>query len=314
MVSFIVDLHILRPRSPVLMKMKDVFDVVHSPVWSWPGTSVLPGGTLMAQATAAAYQTVESDFAIDSLTTHFLSGPDPKIPLRIRIQRPSDGGRFVTRVAVVEQNGRNMVHVFCSFVRASALGGSSMTHRVSRQSTQTVDAITLDDLELAKSDLGPYMKFQRLPLVSNTVASNSKENAPESMIYTSVATISPKISSSDSQIHAIGIIGLSDYHVLDAPPTLHGLTFGLPRINDTTRTRTEHNFKMYTTLNHTIHFHLHNDFRADDLCYIEVNSPWAGERRAEILSRIFDRSGRLIATCKQEAYYVLKEDAKDSRL
>lgn len=157
-------------------------------------------------------------------------------------------------------------------------------------------------------------KFQRLPLVRNNSISNSKEGAPESMIYTSVATIFPSIRSSDNQIHAIGIIGLSDYHVLDAAPTLHGLTFGLPRINDTTRTPTKHKFKLYTTLNHTIHFHAHEGFRADDLCYIEVTSPWAGGRRAELQSRIFGRSGRLIATCVQEAYYVLKEDAKESRL
>lgn len=111
----------------------------------------------MAQATAAAYRTVDVDFAIDNLTTHFLSGPDPRSPLRLRVERVSDGGRFVTRTVFVEQNGRKMVHVFCSFVRASTLGGGSMIHSVSRQSSQTVNSITLDDLELAKSDLGPYM-------------------------------------------------------------------------------------------------------------------------------------------------------------
>lgn len=268
----------------------------------------------MAQATGAAYKTVGLDFAIDSLTTHFLSGPDPKAPLRLRVRRPSDGGRFVTRTVSVEQNGRSMVHVFCSFVRASALDGRSMIHCVSRQNPQTIEQITLDDLELAKNDHGPYMKFQRLPLVRNEAAWKSGEPTPESMIYTSVAKISAPITTSNAAAQAVGIIAISDYHVLDGPPTLHGLTFGLPWINDTTRTRTEHKFKMYTSLNHTIHFHMHQGFRADDLCYIEVTSPWAGGRRAEIHSRIFDRSGRLIATCVQEAYYVLKEEPKGSRL
>ena len=189
-----------------------------------------------------------------------------------------------------------------------------MAHATPRQSKQTIESITLNDLEPGSDILGSYLKFQRLPLIHMPSSSGSQERTPESMLYTSVATVSPPISESSRQIHALGIIGLSDYHVLDAPPTLHGLTLGIPRINDTTRTPTERNFKMYTTLNHTIHFHVHDDFRADDLCYIEVNSPWANRRRAEVHSRIFDRAGRLIATCVQEAYYILKDSETKSQL
>ena len=77
----------------------------------------------MAQAAAAAYKTVGSDFAINSLTTFFMSGPNPSKALRFKVHRSSDGGRFVTRLVFVKQNDTTMVQVFCSFVRASALGG-----------------------------------------------------------------------------------------------------------------------------------------------------------------------------------------------
>jgi acyl-CoA thioesterase len=137
------------------------------------------------------------------------------------------------------------------------------------------------------------------------------------MTYTSVAQISPPITPTDPSTTAIhqslGIISLSDYHILDAPPTLHGLSFGLPIINDRSRTPTYTHFERYTSLTHTIHFHLHEGFKSDDLCYIEVTSPWARGRRAEVHSRIFGRDGRLIATCVQGSYYVMKEDLKGER-
>jgi acyl-CoA thioesterase len=37
-------------------------------------------------------------------------------------------------------------------------------------------------------------------------------------------------------------------------------------------------------------------------------TPWTGHRRAEIQSRIFSEEGTLLATCVQEAYYVLKDE------
>jgi acyl-CoA thioesterase len=112
----------------------------------------------------------------------------------------------------------------------------------------------------------------------------------------------------------LGIIQLSDYHILDAPPTLHGIPFGIPAINDTTRSPTKNSFQMFTSLNHTVRFHVHDGFRADDLCYIEVNCPWTNHRRAEVQSIIFDRKGTMIATCVQGPYYVLKDEKDGSKL
>ena len=268
----------------------------------------------MALATAAAYETIESGFSVDTLQCHFVSGPDPDLPIQMRVQRLSDGGRFVTRVITMEQNKTIMVHVTCSFVRVSAMNGPSMTHFVGRSTSDTINSMTLDDLETARTKQGPVMKYQRLPLVHTGPGSNASKSRPESLTYTSVATISPFITSSDPRLQSLGIIALSDYHVLDAPPTLHGLSFGLPAINDTNRAPTPHSFERYTSLNHTIRFHVHEGFRADDLCYIEVNSPWTNRRRAEVQSRIFDRKGLLVATCVQGSYYVMKDEKDGSKL
>ena len=101
-------------------------------------------------------------------------------------------------------------------------------------------------------------------------------------------------------IHLLAIIHLSDYHVMDCPLSIHGADFGLHKIGDHSRTPTPAGMKIMTSLNHTIHFHAHDGFRADELCYVEVTSPWAKDGRAVIHSNIFSTQGLLIATCVQE--------------
>lgn len=68
--------------------------------------------------------------------------------------------------------------------------------------------------------------------------------------------------------------------------------------------------KLFTSLTHSVHFHTHKGFRADELTYIEVSSPWARDGRAMLYSKIFAKNGLLIATCAQEGFYVLKEGAE----
>jgi acyl-CoA thioesterase 8 len=270
----------------------------------------------MSLATAAAYETVSKDFMVDTLHTYFLAGPKYEQRLQFKVQCLNDGGRFTTRMVTVEQAGLAVVHVTCSFVRSSAMSGNAMTHSIRRAMSDSIDEITLDDLEPGKDSRGPIMKFQRLSVNphNGTIGAPGK-TPPESLVYTSAATISPAIKSPDHKTQALGIIALSDYHILDAPPTLHGVPFGLPAIGDKTRSARPTQFSMYTSLNHTIRFHLHDSFRADGLPkYIEVTSPWAAKRRAEVHSRIFSNDGRLIASCVQGSYYVMKEQKDGSKL
>ncbi|KAF2172150.1 hypothetical protein M409DRAFT_49889 [Zasmidium cellare ATCC 36951] len=292
----------------------DKFRAIQTP-FTWDAGGVIPGGLLMALCTTAAYETVSSDFSIASLQTHFLLGPRNNVRIDLQVQRLSDGGRFATRLVSLLQNNRIMVHVTCSFVRTSAMGGPSMAHSASRATNYRLDAITLDDLDYGRTELGPYMKYQRFPLVYAGREQPEPVNPrPEDLVHPCAAIVSPAIRSDDRRLHLLGIILLSDYHVLDCPPTIHGLTFGPAAVNDTTRTRTPQQFNMLTSLNHSILFHVHEGFRADEMCYVEATSPWSGNRRGEILSRIFSKDGRLIATCKQEGYYVLKGDKKDGKL
>lgn len=257
----------------------------------------------MALSANAAFETVSPDFSIDSLQANFLLGPDANLPMDLEVTKLSDGGRFAVRTVHMRQAGKLLVHSTVQFARG--LSGESMQHTVGRATRTMIDEITLDDLEVGRNDRGPYMRYQRLGVFRPD--GHGLAQVTPGLTYTSACTVSPPIVSESSRLHAIGIILLSDYHVLDCPPTVHGRETGQPAIGDYERSPRNNHFKQFTTLNHSIHFRVHDGFRADDLVYLEANSPWAGNRRGEILTRMFTRDGMLVATCKQEGYYVLKE-------
>lgn len=67
----------------------------------------------MAFAAAAAYETLSDEWALNTLQSYFLLGPDPRTPFLMKVQRLSDGGRFATRAIEVQQGGKLVCHVTC---------------------------------------------------------------------------------------------------------------------------------------------------------------------------------------------------------
>lgn len=57
---------------------------------------------------------------------------------------------------------------------------------------------------------------------------------------------------------------------------------------------------MMVSLDHTIYFHRPREIRADDWLCSEMETPWAGAERGVVTQRIWNRHGRLVATCVQE--------------
>ncbi|OJJ50072.1 hypothetical protein ASPZODRAFT_149498 [Penicilliopsis zonata CBS 506.65] len=67
---------------------------------------------------------------------------------------------------------------------------------------------------------------------------------------------------------------------------------------------------MMVSLDHSIYFHNPRAFRADEWMVSEMESPWAGEGRGLVISKIWARDGTLIATCTQEGVVRLKQESK----
>jgi len=57
---------------------------------------------------------------------------------------------------------------------------------------------------------------------------------------------------------------------------------------------------MMVSLDHTIYFHRPREVVADEWRFSEMESPWAGEGRGLVLQRIWDKEGKLLASCVQE--------------
>lgn len=249
----------------------------------------------MAEAAAAAYKTVPEGFMLDSLHTQFMVGPKADRPLVYKVQRVSQGRRFAVRIIIIEQDDKPVVAVTASFMSSQAWTGQAMKHAAAIQIKERIDEITLDDFDEMRTERGPFMKFQRLPL------QHSSPQDPSTTIAPVVAKIDPPIRSpTGTAAHLLAIVHMSDYHVMDCPLSIHGVEFGISKINDYERKQVPYRMKIMTSLNHTIHFHIHDGFRADDLLYVEATSPWAKDGRGMIHTKIYTRDGLLVATCVQE--------------
>ena len=57
---------------------------------------------------------------------------------------------------------------------------------------------------------------------------------------------------------------------------------------------------MMVSLDHTIYFHRPREVKADEWMLSEMESPWSGEGRGLVFQKIWNKNGRLVATCVQE--------------
>ncbi|EME49644.1 hypothetical protein DOTSEDRAFT_40820 [Dothistroma septosporum NZE10] len=147
------------------------------------------------------------------------------------------------------------------------------------------------------NDQGPSMRYQRLGVSKTESNSSTQADATaDSMTYTPVCTVAPPITSNAARLHATEIILSTDYHLLHCPPTVHDHPTGQPRIGDNERNAMPNHCKPLTTLNRSIHFRIHEGFRADDLVYFEPKTPWTGGVRGELLTRMLTKGRKAYRT------------------
>ena len=57
---------------------------------------------------------------------------------------------------------------------------------------------------------------------------------------------------------------------------------------------------MMVSLDHTIYFHRPREIKADEWMCSEMQTPWSGQGRGLVEQRIWNKEGRLVASCVQE--------------
>lgn len=119
----------------------------------------------MSNSAAAAYKTVPKDFEVANLQTQFVAGSKAERPFIYKVQRASGGKRFAVRIVTIEQEDKVVATIMLSFVNAKIWSGPAMTHSVSRATDYHMEDVEFDDLAEGRTRFGPFMKFQRMPLI-----------------------------------------------------------------------------------------------------------------------------------------------------
>jgi acyl-CoA thioesterase len=137
------------------------------------------------------------------------------------------------------------------------------------------------------------------------------------------------------RIHHSGLAFLSDQYILDTPARLQNLQLGLgeasvgtsqkdspynqrstkqsPNITDF-RTSPPSDFRVLTTLNHTIHFCDPGAVKADEWIFMEGSTTFGHGGRVLSHSKLFARDGRMLAVCTQEVYFPAPEYKSENLL
>lgn len=86
----------------------------------------------------------------------------------------------------------------------------------------------------------------------------------------------------------------------DGPPSQQQTGLEAIKGSKNTLETPDRSIGMMVSLDHTIYFHRPREVKADEWMCTEMETPWSGEGRGLVTQRIWNKDGRLIATCVQE--------------
>ena len=279
--------------------------------WHPPGARGIFGGVAIAQCIAAGQRTVDADFAIHSCHCYFLLAGSNSIPITYHVERVRDGRSFATRTVQARQRGKCIFTTTMSFMK-EAPGMKNLSHAVGMgggappdEEGGGTDAIEIKGAEVTGGSTPGERKC------SHWVRAKGK--------------ISP-----GAQVAALAY--MTDWFFLGTIPRVHEL---FPPAVSSPGDRAKHKVEsnpngigdapsggeeerpeigMMVSLDHSIYFHEPGLIKADEWMFTEMQSPWAGNGRGVVTSRVFNRDGVLLATCMQEGVMRLKQDKNKAKL
>ena len=230
------------------------------------------GGQVLGQALMAAGADVPEGRAPHSLHGYFLRPGDPSTPIDYEVEVLRDGRSFSTRTVVARQHDRAIFHSTASF-QVDEPG--SIEHQDAMP-----DVPWPDDLP----------SFLRRPRASDRALSGEwdaldvrYDDTADEGLRGWLRTTGPL--PDVPLLHAAVLAYASDLTLMAAMVTRHDLRFGDPGV-------------VAASLDHAMWFH--RPVRVDDWLLHDEDSPSAAGGRGIARGRIFDRSGRLVATTVQE--------------
>jgi acyl-CoA thioesterase-2 len=244
------------------------------------------GGQVIAQALAAANQTVVADRFVHSLHSYFLRPGDPTVPILDEVERIRDGGSFTTRRVVGIQHGKPIFTLSASY----QVDEAGLSHQV-----EMPDIPLPEDLPRPEELYETYLEDAPEHVRRFWLRERPVEILPVSMEHYVSNTPLPPVQHiwfkangqvpEERAIKSAVLAYLSDLTLLDTTLFPHGMSIFDRSIQG-------------ASLDHAMWFHETPDF--DDWLLYTQDSPFSGGARGLSRGSIFSRSGRLIASTAQE--------------
>jgi len=239
-----------------------------SPPYEW---GRIYGGLVVAQALAAAAETVDPDHFVHSLHSYFILGGDPAEPVRYEVDRIRNGRSFSTRRVVARQSGGAILNLSASFQRSE--------DGVDIQEPVMPDVPGPESVD--RSGWGSFMDYRELAL------------EPGSGHSVAWCRFDEQLDASPAS-HACGLAYLSDGNPMDAIVSLHPIRPEQDQWHDTF---------VSASLDHSIWFH--RPVQADEWVLFDMTSQGLVGSRGVATGNAF-QDGRLVASVVQEGLIRLR--------
>ena len=252
------------------------------------------GGQVIAQALAAAQDTVSSERIAHSLHAYFMRAGSEDYEITFRVERDFDGGSFSTRRIIALQQDKPILNMAASFQKLE----EGLHHQADMPDVPMPEELTSEaELRLQHGQLVPekfranFLReraFESRPVNPRDWLGGDKRIPARQDIWFRLRA--PTVD--DPAMHRAMLAYQSDSWLLGSCTLPHGVTWLMPGFQS-------------ASLDHAVW--LHGDFRVDDWLLYSCDSPWTGRGRGFNRGSIFTRDGRLVASATQEGLIRLRQ-------
>ena len=249
------------------------------------GSPQVFGGQVLGQALMAAYRTVEDARHVHSLHAYFLRRGDFNAPIVYEVDRSLDGASFSNRRVVAIQHGKQIFHMSASF-----------QVREDGPEHQAPAPLVTPPEQLPDLANVPRPGFEKLPARARQYWSSERpfefrsveeigNDEPRPAVRHVWFRLVGRCPGNDPVLQRCLLAYVSDLHLLETATLPHGLSHFADNV-------------LMASIDHAMWFH--HPLQLDDWHLYALVSPSSSGARGLAFGRIFDRSGKLVASAAQE--------------
>jgi acyl-CoA thioesterase-2 len=247
------------------------------------------GGQFVAQALAAAARTVPEGRLPHSVHAHFLHSGEPAEPIGYQVTPLRDGRAQNIRQVLAQQGPHDVFTLTAAF--AGPASGPVFEHQV--PAGPAVDFAQVPPAEVTLADADPRVRkwfefVSQQPVEIRFVGRPASDYVLRGQQPPAVQQVLVRAQGrlpDDPVAQGCGLAYLSDLFLLTAVALPHGYLLGAKGL-------------IAVSLDHAIWFH--GPVRSDEWLLFEITSSWAGHGRGLCQGRMYDATGRLVASVLQE--------------